>query len=75
MIFFLIPVQFYTKTPPGKSPIIVENAWEQRMFTTMQKAAASVAEDDFKLGGNPETAKKFTFKATSPDIHVFQRYK
>ena len=40
-----------------------------------KKVAAAMADDDFKLGGNPETAKKFTLKATSPDIHVFQRYK
>ena len=33
---FLVPVWLYTKTSPEKSPIIVENAWEQRMFTTMQ---------------------------------------
>ena len=28
--FFLAPIWFHTKTSPGiKSPIIVENAWEQ----------------------------------------------
>ena len=29
--------RFNTKKSPEKSTIIVENAWEQRMFTTMEK--------------------------------------
>ena len=28
------------KRPRKTSPILVENAWEQRMFTTMQKKVA-----------------------------------
>ena len=35
--FFLVPVWFYTKTSPERSPILVDNTWEQRMFTTMTK--------------------------------------
>jgi len=27
----------YKKVPGKKNPFIVENAWEQRMFTTMEK--------------------------------------
>ena len=34
--FFLVPV-FYTKMSPEKSPLVLENAWEQRMFTIMEK--------------------------------------
>ena len=34
---FLVPVWFYTKKSPEKSPLIVEKAWEQRMFITMEK--------------------------------------
>ena len=30
--FSLAPVWFHTKTSPEKSPIIVEDAWEQRMI-------------------------------------------
>ena len=36
-LFFWFQYDFIQKRPRKKSPIIVENAWEQRMFTTMQK--------------------------------------
>ena len=35
--FFWLQYDFIQKRPRKKSPLIVENAWEQRMFTIMQK--------------------------------------
>ena len=36
-ITFWFQCDFMQKRPRKTSPILVENAWEQRMFTTMQK--------------------------------------
>ena len=33
----LFSVTFFLQKRPKKSPLFVENAWEQRMFTTMEK--------------------------------------
>ena len=35
--FFLVPVWFHRKKSPEKCPLVVKNAWEQRMFTAMEK--------------------------------------
>ena len=36
-LFFWLQYEIIQKFPRDKSSIIVENAWERRMFTTMQK--------------------------------------
>ena len=65
----------YENAPGKKSYYSRKCLGTKDVYNHAKKVAAAMADDDFKLGGNPETAKKFTFKATSPDIHVFQRYK
>ena len=42
MTFFWFQYDFLQERPRRKSPIIVENAWEERMFTTMQKRATDI---------------------------------